>query len=200
MPHICVAPHWLDWSPALGPRSALGPNTGAQHSQAGWGAAASLQFDQGDFRTSHPYKYSLLMHCIKIKSPANLLLNEQYVFVGGNISFLCVLSCNSEEACIVNLIMNQMVCKTKWNLKRPDEGGVFWKYLLWLWVWSRLISWYSSTSDSSGMSDLITELIYWTKTSRVSQLISWCIFSIQKKICGYQVMATTSNFKFDSIN
>ena len=43
-------------------------------------------------------KYSLLMHCIKIKSPANFLLNEQYVFVGGNISFLCVLSCSSEEA------------------------------------------------------------------------------------------------------
>ena len=54
MPHICVAPHWLDWSPALGPRSALGSNTGAQRSQAGWGAAASLHFDQGDFRTSHP--------------------------------------------------------------------------------------------------------------------------------------------------
>ena len=42
-------------------------------------------------------KYRLLMHCIKIKSPANFLLNEQYVFVGGNISFLCVLSCSSEE-------------------------------------------------------------------------------------------------------
>ena len=47
-------------------------------------------------RTSYN-KYSLLMHCIKIKSPANFLLNEQYVFVGGNISFLCVLSCSSEE-------------------------------------------------------------------------------------------------------
>ena len=90
-----------------------------------------------------------------------------------------------------------MICKTKGNLKRPDEGGVFWKYLLWLWVWSRLTNWYSSTSDSSGMSVLITESIYWTKT-RVSQLISWGIFSI-KKICGYQVMATTSNLKFDSI-
>ena len=44
------------------------------------------------------HKYSLLMHCIKIKSPAKFLLNEQYVFVGGNISFLCVLSCSSEEA------------------------------------------------------------------------------------------------------
>ena len=43
-------------------------------------------------------KHSLLMHCIKIKSPAKFLLNEQYVFVGGNISFLCVLSCSSEEA------------------------------------------------------------------------------------------------------
>ena len=43
-------------------------------------------------------KYSLLMHCIKIKSPAKSLLNEQYVFVGGNISFLRVLSCSSEEA------------------------------------------------------------------------------------------------------
>ena len=43
-------------------------------------------------------KYSLLMHCIKIKSPAKFLLNEQYVFVGGNISFLCVLSCRTEEA------------------------------------------------------------------------------------------------------
>ena len=27
---------------------------------------------------------------------------------------------------------------------------VFLKYLLWLWVWSRLTNWYSSTSDSSG--------------------------------------------------
>ena len=43
-------------------------------------------------------KYSLLMHCIKIKSPAKFLLNEQYVFVGGNIYFLCVLSCSSQEA------------------------------------------------------------------------------------------------------
>ena len=43
-------------------------------------------------------KYSLLMHCIKIKSRAKSLSNEQYVFVGGNISFLCVLSCISEEA------------------------------------------------------------------------------------------------------
>ena len=43
-------------------------------------------------------KYSLLMHCIKIKSRAKSLLNEQYVFVGGNIYFLCVLSCISEEA------------------------------------------------------------------------------------------------------
>ena len=45
-----------------------------------------------------PDKYSLLMHCIKIKSSAKFLLIEQYVFVGGNISFLCVLSCSSEEA------------------------------------------------------------------------------------------------------
>ena len=44
------------------------------------------------------YKYSLLMHCIKIKSPAKSLLNEEYIFVGGNIYFLCVLSCSSEEA------------------------------------------------------------------------------------------------------
>ena len=43
-------------------------------------------------------KYSLLMHCIKIKSPVKFLLNEQYVFVGGNMSLLCVLSCSSEEA------------------------------------------------------------------------------------------------------
>ena len=34
----------------------------------------------------------------QIKSPAKFLLNEQYVFVGGNIYFLCVLSCSSEEA------------------------------------------------------------------------------------------------------
>ena len=47
---------------------------------------------------SEDHKYSLLMHCIKIKSRAKSLLNEQYVFVGGNISFLCVLSCISEEA------------------------------------------------------------------------------------------------------
>ena len=32
-------------------------------------------------------KYSLLMHCIKIKSPAKSLLNEQSVFAGGNIFF-----------------------------------------------------------------------------------------------------------------
>ena len=37
-------------------------------------------------------------HRIKIKSPAKSLSNEQYVFVGGNISFLCVLSCSSEGA------------------------------------------------------------------------------------------------------
>ena len=49
------------------------------------------------FESKHN-KYSLLMHCIKIKSPVKFLLNEQYVFVGGNISFLCVLSCSSEEA------------------------------------------------------------------------------------------------------
>ena len=49
-------------------------------------------------RKSEHYKYSLLMHCIKIKSPAKFLLNEQYVLVGGNIYFLCVLSCISEEA------------------------------------------------------------------------------------------------------
>ena len=41
-------------------------------------------------------KYSLLMHCII--SPAKSVLNEQYVIVGGNIYFLCVLSCSSEEA------------------------------------------------------------------------------------------------------
>ena len=46
----------------------------------------------------NPNKYSLLMHCIKIKSPAKSLLNEQYVFVGGNVSFLCVLSCSSQDA------------------------------------------------------------------------------------------------------
>ena len=50
------------------------------------------------FTTHSNDKYSLLMHCIKIKSPVKFLLNEQYVFVGGNISFLCVLSCSSEEA------------------------------------------------------------------------------------------------------
>ena len=50
------------------------------------------------FSITDLHKYSLLMHCIKIKSPAKSLLNEQYVFVGGNISFLCVLSCSSEEA------------------------------------------------------------------------------------------------------
>ena len=49
-------------------------------------------------RGTTDYKYSLLMHCIKIKSPVKFLLNEQYVFVGGNIYFLCVLSCSSEEA------------------------------------------------------------------------------------------------------
>ena len=42
------------------------------------------------YRAHLKYKYSLLMHCIKIKSPAKFLLNEQYVFVGGNISFFCV--------------------------------------------------------------------------------------------------------------
>ena len=49
-------------------------------------------------RVSRIDKYSLLMHCIKIKNPAKSLLDEQYVFVGGNISFLSVLSCSSEEA------------------------------------------------------------------------------------------------------
>ena len=36
-------------------------------------------------------KYSLLMHHIKIKSPANFLWNEQNVFVGGFITFQSVL-------------------------------------------------------------------------------------------------------------
>ena len=36
-------------------------------------------------------KYSLLMHRIKIKSPANFLWNEQNVFVGGFITFQSVL-------------------------------------------------------------------------------------------------------------
>ena len=48
--------------------------------------------------TSIVNKYSLLMHCIKIKSHAKSLLIKQYVLVGGNIYFLCVLSCSSEEA------------------------------------------------------------------------------------------------------
>ena len=43
---------------------------------------------------------STVYWCIasKLKSPVKFLLNEQYIFVGGNISFLCVLSCSSEEA------------------------------------------------------------------------------------------------------
>ena len=37
-------------------------------------------------------KYSLLMHCIKIKSPVNFLLNEQYVFCGWKYFFsLCAI-------------------------------------------------------------------------------------------------------------
>ena len=37
-------------------------------------------------------KYSLLMHCIKIKSPAKFLLNEQYVFLGWKYLFsLCAI-------------------------------------------------------------------------------------------------------------
>ena len=59
-------------------------------------AAMGLALEPGVHTMSN--KYSLLMHCIKIKSPAKFLLNEQYIFVGGNISFLCVLSCSSEEA------------------------------------------------------------------------------------------------------
>ena len=58
-------------------------------------ARGPLQNNNADYMY---IKYSLLMHCIKIKSPVKFLLNEQYVFVGGNISFLCVLSCSSEEA------------------------------------------------------------------------------------------------------
>ena len=57
---------------------------------------AACPSSQSQYKLLH--KYSLLMHCIKIKSPAKFLLNEQYVFVGGNIYFLCVLSCSSEEA------------------------------------------------------------------------------------------------------
>ena len=53
-------------------------------------------------------KYSLLMHCIKIKSPAKSLLNEQYVFVGGNISLLCVLSCSSEERSQLDYELNDL--------------------------------------------------------------------------------------------
>ena len=57
----------------------------------------SLLCAAGSTPKTGEYKYSLLMHCIKIKIPAKFLLNAQYVFVGGNISFLCVLSCSSEE-------------------------------------------------------------------------------------------------------
>ena len=60
-------------------------------------------------------KYSLLMHCIKIKSPAKFLLNEQYVFVGGNISFLCVLS---ENRIFTNFLKSLKTCLV----------GVFWVF------------------------------------------------------------------------
>ena len=72
-----------------------------QDSFTGTGLIVTLK-DMGEIdlhkRTTEHHKYSLLMHCIKIKSPVKFLLNKQYVFVGGNISFLCVLSCSSEEA------------------------------------------------------------------------------------------------------
>ena len=72
-----------------------------RHCNGRWGnrmiATVSVNGTAG-IRVKSDDKYSLLMHCIKIKSPVKFLLNEQYVFVGGNISFLCVLSCSSEEA------------------------------------------------------------------------------------------------------
>ena len=40
-------------------------------------------------KTKHD-KYSLLMHCIKIKAPRFFLLNEQYVLMGGYISIQCM--------------------------------------------------------------------------------------------------------------
>ena len=73
--------------------STVGPGADQREHQS----PASLAFARGIHRwpvssCTKANKYSLLMHCIKIKSPAKFLLNEQYVFVGGNISFLCVLS------------------------------------------------------------------------------------------------------------
>ena len=54
--------------------------------------AASLHFDQGDFRTSHPYKKSLLMHCIKIKSPAIFFIEWAICFCGWKYFFsLCAI-------------------------------------------------------------------------------------------------------------
>ena len=124
---------------------------------------------------------STLYWCIasKLKAPQNLYwMSNMFLWVQIFIFFVFYHVVPKRHS---QLYYELMVCKTKRNLKRPYEGGVFWKHLLWLWVWSRLTNWHSSTSDSSGMSVLITESIYWTETSRVSQLISWGIFSIQKK-------------------
>ena len=143
---------------------------------------------------------STVYWCIasKLKAPRIFYwMSNMFLWVEIFIFFVCyhvVPKRHSQLDYELNGLWNKIKLKTtRWR-------WCFWKYLLWLWVWSRLTNWYSSTSDSSGLSVLITELIYWTKTSRVSQLIAWGIFSTQKKICGYQVMATTSNFKFDSIN
>ena len=62
-------------------------------------ARVTLSFDlltgkwsspMGCICATNEYKYSLLTHCIKIKSPANFLLNEQYVlWVEIFIFFVC---------------------------------------------------------------------------------------------------------------
>ena len=82
--------------PTWGPPGSCRPQMGPM--LAPWTLLSGL-FDATFLKSRFmSYKYSLLMHCIKIKSRAKSLLNEQYVFVVGNISFLCVLSCSSEEA------------------------------------------------------------------------------------------------------
>ena len=53
------------------------------------------------------YKYSLLMHRIKIESPAKLLWNEQNVFVGGFTSFQSALT----------------LAVLQWQKSLPDIGG-----------------------------------------------------------------------------
>ena len=116
---------------------------------------------------------STVYWCIasKLKAPWNLYywMSNMFSWVEIFISFVCY-HVGPKRHSQLGYELNDLSNKRK--LKTTRWKCFFFWYLLRRWVWSRLTNWHSSTSNSSGMSVLITESIYWAKTSRVPQLIS----------------------------